>query len=107
MAILEQEQRRRKAFVDRHQKAREEDFMVGKVVLVFQIRMGQMPGKLWFRWTKPYWIVGAENDMFQLGTLAGEVLRQKLNGFQLKPYLGPTPANPFPTRQDTAEESVE
>ena len=85
MAILEQEQRRRKAFVDRHRHAREKDFTVGKAVLVFQTRMGQMPGKLRFRWTGPYWVVGAENDTFQLGTLAGEVLRQKVNGFCLKP----------------------
>ena len=107
MAILEQEQRRRKAFVDRHRNAREKDFVVGKAVLVFQTRMGQMPGKLRFRWTGPYWIVGAEQGTFQLGTLAGEVLQQKVNGFRLKPYLGPTPPNPFPAGQDKAGKSME
>ena len=107
MAILEQEQRRRKAFVDRHRNAREKDFAVGKAVLVFQTRMGQMPGKLRFRWTGPYWIVGAENGTFQLGTLAGEVLRQKVNGFRLKPYLGPVPPNLFHTVNDTTEESAD
>ena len=81
MGVLEQELRLCKAFVDRHRKTCEKDFMVGKAVLVFQTRMGQMPGKLRFRWTGPYWIVGAENNTFQLGTLAGEVLRQKVNGF--------------------------
>ena len=75
MAILEQEQRRHKVFVDWHRNTREKDFMVGKPVLVFQTRMGQMPGKLRFRWTGPYWIVGAENDTFSLGTLAGDILR--------------------------------
>ena len=65
--------------------------------------MGQMPGKLQFRWTGPYWIVGAENDTFQLGTLAGELVRQKVNGFRLKPYLGPTLANLFHTVIDTAK----
>ena len=35
MAVLEQEQRRRKAFVDRHRNVREKDFAVGKAVLVF------------------------------------------------------------------------
>ena len=105
MAILEQEQRQRKAFVDRHQHAREKDFAVGKAVLVFQTRMGQMLGKLRSCWTGPYWIVGVENDTFQLGTHVGEVLRQKVNGFTLKPYLGPTPPNPFHTVNDTAEES--
>ena len=35
MVVLEQEQRRRKAFVDRHRNAREKDFVVGKAVLVF------------------------------------------------------------------------
>ena len=94
MAILEQEKRRQKAFMDWHRHACEKDFAVGKAVLVFQTRMGQMPGKLRFRWTGPYWIVGAENGMFQLGTLVREVLRQKVNGFRLKPYLGPKPPNP-------------
>ena len=89
--------------MDQHRNAREKDFVVGKVVLVFQTWMGQMPGKLIFRWTGPYWIVGAKNGTFQLGTLAGEVLRQKVNGFQFKPYLGPTPPNPFVV-YDTAEE---
>ena len=107
MAILEQEHRRHRAFVDRYRNAREKDFAVGKAVLVFQTQMGQMPGKLRFRWTGPYWIVGAENDTFQLGTLAGEVLRQKVNGFHLKPYMGPTPPNSFPAEQDKAGESVE
>ena len=95
MVVLEQEQRRRKAFVDRHRKVREKGFMVGKVVLVFQTRMGQMPGKSRFRCTGPYWIVGIENGTFRLGILAGEVLRQKVNGFRLKPYFGPTPPNRF------------
>ena len=34
MAILEQERRRRKAFVDRHRKSQEKDFTVGRPVLV-------------------------------------------------------------------------
>ena len=105
MAILEQEQRRRKAFVDRHRKTREKDFVVGRPVLVFQTRMGQMPGKLRFRWTGPYWIVEAENGTFTLGTLAGEILRQKVNGFRLKPYFGPTPPNPFRAVQEAAEKA--
>ena len=54
MAMLEQEQRWRKAFVDRHRNAREKEFAVGRVVLVFQTRMGHMPGKLRFHWTGPY-----------------------------------------------------
>ena len=77
MAILEHEQRRWKA------------------VLVFQTHMGQMPGKLRFRWTGPYWIIGAENGTFELGTLTGEGLCQKVNGFQLKSYLGPMLPNSF------------
>ena len=48
MVVLEQEQRRRKAFADRHRNVREKDFVVGKAVLVFQTRMGQMPRKLRF-----------------------------------------------------------
>ena len=106
MAILEQEQRWRKAFVDRHRNVREKDFAVGKAVLVFQTRMGQMLGKLRFCWTGPYWIVGTENGTFQLGILAGEVLRKKVNGFRLKPYLGPTPPNLFQDEQNNAEESA-
>ena len=51
MAVVEQEQRWCKAFVDQHRIAREKDFVVGKAVMVFQTRMGQMPGKLRFHWT--------------------------------------------------------
>ena len=67
--------------MDRHRIAWDKDFMVGKAVLVFQTKMGQMPGKLRFHWKGPYWIIEAENDTFPLGTLDGEVLRQKVNGF--------------------------
>ena len=95
MAILEHEQRRRKAFVDRHRGTSDKHFKIGKAVLVFQTYMGQMLGKLRFCWIGPYWIIGAENGTFQLGTLAGGILRQKVNGFRFKPYLGPTPLNPF------------
>ena len=106
MAILEQEQRLRKTLnVDRHRNTREKDFMVGRPVLVFQTRMGQMPGKLRFHWTCPYWIEGAENGTFSLGTLARDILRQKVNGFRLKPYFGPTPPNPFHAIQEAAEKS--
>ena len=51
---LELEQRRRKAFVDRHRKGNIKMFEIGKPVLVFQTRMGKIPGKLRFRWTGPY-----------------------------------------------------
>ena len=53
---LELEQRRRKAFVDRHRRGNEKEFEVGKLVLLLQTRMGNMPGKLRFRWTGPFWI---------------------------------------------------
>ena len=43
---LELEQQRRKAFVDRHRKGNKKLFEIGKPVLVFQTRMGKMPGKL-------------------------------------------------------------
>ena len=92
--------------MDRHRNVQEKDFAIGKAVLVFQTHMGQMPGKRRFRWTGPYWIVGVENNTFQLGTLAGEVLRQKLNGIRLKPYLGPTPPNSFHAVGNLAEDSV-
>ena len=105
MTILEREQRRRKAFVDRHRRIREKDFTIGGPVLVFQTRMGQMPGKLRFRWTGPYWIVDAENGTFTLGTLAGEIMRQKVNGFRLKPYFGPMPPNPFHATQGVTDKT--
>ena len=99
---LELEQRRRKAFVDRHRKGNEKRFGIGKPVLVFQTRMGKMPGKLRFRWTGPYWITREFNGSYQLGTLAGEVLGKWVNGFRLKPYHGPMPRNPFEqTKADT------
>ena len=80
LAVLELDQQRRKAFVDRHRGRNEKMFGVGKAVLVFQTRMGKMPGKLRFRWTGPYWIVAAEKGTFTLGTLAGEILPQKVKG---------------------------
>ena len=61
-----------------------------------------MPGKLRFHWTGPYWIVEAENGTFTLGTLAGEILRQKVNTFR---YFGPTPPNPFRVVQEAAEKA--
>ena len=54
-----------------------------------------MPGKLCFLWTDPYSIVSAEKGTFTLGTLAGEILPQKVNGFRLKPYTGATSPNPY------------
>ena len=100
MAALEVEQSRRKAFVDRHRGRNEEEFELGRAVLVFQTRMGKMPGKLRFRWTGPYWIIAAEKGTFTLVTLAREILPQKVNGYRLKPYAGPTPPNPFIKRTD-------
>ena len=53
---MELEQHRRKAFVDQHRKGNEKEFGIGKPVLVFQTRVGSMPGKLRFRWMGSYWI---------------------------------------------------
>ena len=92
---LELEQRRRKAFVDRHRRDNEKEFEVGKPVLLFQTRMGNMPGKLRFRWTGPFWITKEYNGSYQLGTLSGEVVGKWANGFWLKPYKGHILANPF------------
>ena len=64
-------------------------------MLVFQTRMGKMPGKLQFRWTRPFWIMREFKGSYQLGTLAGEVLDKWINGFRLKPYKAPMPENPF------------
>ena len=57
MAQLEQRQRQRKAFVDRHRKGLEMELTIGKHILLCQTRLGSMPGKLRFRWTGPFWIV--------------------------------------------------
>ena len=92
---LELEQRRRKAFVDRHRPRNEKEFDIGKPVLVFQNRMGNMPGKLRFRWTGPLWITKEYNGSYQLGTLVGDLLSKWVNGFRLKPYKGQVPENPF------------
>ena len=59
---------------DRHLNNNEKLFDIGKLVLVFQTKMGSMPRKLRFRWTGPFRIVNTYNSMCQLGTLAGEVL---------------------------------
>ena len=97
MAALEQKQRQTKAFEDRHHKQIEKQFAIGKPVLVFQTKMGLMPGKLRFRWTRPYWIIDIKNGMYQVGTLAGEKVPKWINGFRLKPYQGEMPENPFRT----------
>ena len=57
--------------------------------------MGNMPRKLRFRWTGPFWITKEYNGSYQLGTLAGEILGKWVNGFRLKPYKGHMPKNPF------------
>ena len=54
MAQLEERRRQRKAFVDSHCKGTEKSLTLGKPVLVFQTRLGTMPGKLRFRWTSPF-----------------------------------------------------
>ena len=103
---LELEQRRRKGFVDRHQKGNEKMFEIGKAVLVFQTRMGKMSGKLRFRWTIPCWITREFNGSYKLRTLVGKVMDKCVNGFQLKPYYGPMPRNPFEwTKIDTTPAS--
>ena len=112
LVALDLDQQRRKAFVDRHRGRNEEKFSKGKAVLVFQTRMGKMPGKLRFRWTGPYWIVAAEKGTFTLRTLVGEIIPQKVNGFRLKTYAGATPPNPFkkatdPTPPDAGQLSGE
>ena len=81
--------------MDHHRKGNEKEFGIGKPVLVFQTQMGSMPGKLWFRWIGSYWIVKEFKGIYQLGTLAGDVLDKWVNGFQLKPYKEPMPVNPF------------
>ena len=84
-----------KAFVDRHRKSKEKLFDIGKLVLVFQTKMGSMLEKLRFRWIGPFWIVNNYNVTYQIGTLAGEVLPKWVNGFCLKPCQGRTLENPF------------
>ena len=64
------------------------------------MRMGKIPENLRFHWTRPYWIIATENGTFPLGTLAGEILPQKINGFRLKPYVGATPPNRFEKTTD-------
>ena len=75
MDQLEQRQRQRKAFVDRHRKGTEKTFTIGKPVLIFQTQLGAMPGKLRFRWTGPFWIIDEFNGTFQLSTLAGDIVK--------------------------------
>ena len=67
--------------------------------------MGNMSGKLRFRWTSPFWITKEYNGSYQLGTLAGELLCKWLNGFHLKPYKGQVPENPF--KEDENPQSTE
>ena len=49
---LKHDQRRRKAFVDRHHHNNEKLFEVDKTVMLFQTKMGQMLGNLRFPWTR-------------------------------------------------------
>ena len=95
MTALEQKQRQTKAFVDRHRRQKENQFTISKLVLVFQTKMGAMPGKLRFRCTGPFWIVDSKHGMYQVATLSGEILPKWVNGFWLKPYHGSMLENPF------------
>ena len=81
MSALEHKQRQTKAFVNRHRRKTKTHFGIGKLVLVFQTKMGAMPGKLWYRWTGPIWIVNNKNGTYQVGTLAGEILPKWVNVF--------------------------
>ena len=83
MTTLEHKQRQTKAFVNRHRRKTETQFGIGKPVLVFQTKMGVMPSKLRYRWTRLVWIVNSKNGTYQLGTLAGEILPKWVNGFRL------------------------
>ena len=83
MTTLEHKQRQTKAFVNRHQRKSEMQFGIGKPVLVFQTKMGAMPGKLRYRWRGPVWIVNSKNGTYQLRTLSGEILPKLINGFRL------------------------
>ena len=108
MAELEQRQRQRKTFMDRHRKGTGKSFTLGKLVLVFQTRLGAMPGKLRFRWTGPFWIIDEFNGTFQLGTLANDIVQSWVNGFRLKPYHGTVPPNPFAkSRHDTDQPTTD
>ena len=49
IAVLELDQQRHKAFVNRHRGRNEKMFSKDKAILVFQTRMEKMPGKLRFR----------------------------------------------------------
>jgi hypothetical protein len=40
-----------------------------------------MLGKLRFQWTGPFWIIDEFNGTFQLGTLAGDIIKSWVNGF--------------------------
>ena len=97
MSTLEQNQQQTKAFVDRHRRQTTKQLAIGKPVLVFQTKIGLMPGKLRFRWAGEYWIVDNKNGRYQVGTLAGERLPKWINGFRLKPYQEEMPENPFRT----------
>ena len=95
MDQLEQCQRLRKAFVDRHRKGTEEALTIDKPVVIFQTRLGAIPGKLRFQWTGPFKIIDEFNDTFQLGTLTGDIVQCWINGFRRRTYHGTTPPNPF------------
>ena len=101
MCALEQKQRQTRAFVDRHRQQKEQMFVIGMPVLVFQTKMGSMRGKLRFRWTGPFWIVDSNNGTYQVGTLLGEIMLKWVNVFRLKPYKGSMPTNPFQVGVDT------
>ena len=97
---LELEQRRRKAFVDKHRRSNEKEFNIRKPVLVFQTRMGSLLRKLRFWWTGPFWVTREFNGSYQLGTLAEELLSKWVNGFRLKPYKGQMSENLFKDKEN-------
>ena len=89
--------------MDRHRRGNEKEFGIGKPILVFQTRMGNMPGKLRFRWTGPFWVTKELNGSYRLGTLAGELLSKWVNGLRLKLYKGRMPENPFKEAENSCK----
>jgi hypothetical protein len=87
MELLEYE----KASNDRHIKNK--IFKEGDVVLLYDIKYLQHPGKFKMHWLGPYQVEAIKNDVFvQLKYLAGKNLRGLVNGSQLKLYQESRPS---------------
>jgi hypothetical protein len=87
---LEVQKERDKSWHDRHIKRK--SFKEGDLVLVYDSKFLQHPGKFRMHWLRPYEVkIVTDGGVVQLKDLGGTELRGITNGSRLKLYRGSQP----------------